>query len=414
MSLGLKQSQMECTLIDVNSIQELPAILAVLKQHEPFDFLILRNFHLIHPSGNLREVYDFLFTQKQYKVVVWYHDAMDFQDHGILRRAWRLKRKLANGIVFCVDRPDVQTLLNQGQDAYHLPIAADASTFYFQNAPRYAGARRILACAISYVGSQIFAAPEPFESDDAFDYFFKMNLAVRLCHSYPATISFIHRHIEDLFCRPIANGHQFRDTLNSLKLGLSEIEAAAWEETYSYLNTYYSWWRLTKSIRYLVRQFGLKVYGGDHWKTFLPVVQASQRMTPRLHEAHMYSLFTASKLSFCFTKFQFASAVHERPLLILSAGGFPLTDYREDLDIMFSPQEIVSYQSSEERDDKIRYYTKEDSQRLAIAKAGRERLLRDHLYSHRMKAIVTIAAKTWGLSLSSHRLGTPKTALNLL
>ena len=66
-------------------------------------------------------------------------------------------------------------------------------------------------------------------------------------------------------------------------------------------------------------------------------------------------------------------------------GTMLLTDDRLDLDLLFEPdREVVAYRDAAELVEKARWYLEHDSERLGVARAGRERTMRDHTYAVRM------------------------------
>jgi len=52
-----------------------------------------------------------------------------------------------------------------------------------------------------------------------------------------------------------------------------------------------------------------------------------------------------------------------------------------------TPQEIIVFDRKDELGDLITYYLEHDEERKAIAQAGYERTMRDHLWKHRLKNI---------------------------
>lgn len=73
-----------------------------------------------------------------------------------------------------------------------------------------------------------------------------------------------------------------------------------------------------------------------------------------------------------------------------ACGGFLLTGHAENLEEYYEiGKEIVTFTSTEEMIDKIKYYLAHDAEREAIAKAGYERTMKDHTYSTRLDHIFT-------------------------
>src|SRR5205085_685289 len=86
--------------------------------------------------------------------------------------------------------------------------------------------------------------------------------------------------------------------------------------------------------------------------------------------------------------------IKARHFEIPAAGGFLLTEPADDLSQFFSPgKEIALYQNTGELIEKIKYYLAHDAERKAIASAGHARVLKDHTYAARFRAIF----KTLGL-----------------
>jgi hypothetical protein len=75
------------------------------------------------------------------------------------------------------------------------------------------------------------------------------------------------------------------------------------------------------------------------------------------------------------------------------AGAMLLTDEKDNLGELFEVgTEVVAYRDARDLIEKIRYYLGHDEERVAIARAGQERTLRDHTYSQRMKELEQIIA----------------------
>lgn len=69
-------------------------------------------------------------------------------------------------------------------------------------------------------------------------------------------------------------------------------------------------------------------------------------------------------------------------------GGFLLTQHAAHLEKYYEPgKEIVSFHSTEEMIEKVRYYLTHDAERTAIAEAGYQRTLSNHTYQQRFNNI---------------------------
>ena len=70
---------------------------------------------------------------------------------------------------------------------------------------------------------------------------------------------------------------------------------------------------------------------------------------------------------------------------------FLLTNYTPNLEKLFDiGKEVVVYTSIEDLDNKVKYYLENEDERKKIAKAGHERVKRDHTYFERSKKLIEI------------------------
>jgi glycosyltransferase involved in cell wall biosynthesis len=69
-------------------------------------------------------------------------------------------------------------------------------------------------------------------------------------------------------------------------------------------------------------------------------------------------------------------------------GSMLLVDAQDDLPSLFEPgREVVTYRDTDECIEQIRYYLTHEDERLAVAKAGQRRTLRDHTWRERMRRL---------------------------
>jgi spore maturation protein CgeB len=72
-------------------------------------------------------------------------------------------------------------------------------------------------------------------------------------------------------------------------------------------------------------------------------------------------------------------------------GTLLVTDAKVNLADLFEPgREVVTYADEDELVEQVRYYLDHDRERLAIARAGQERTLREHTYLQRMEELLAI------------------------
>jgi hypothetical protein len=113
--------------------------------------------------------------------------------------------------------------------------------------------------------------------------------------------------------------------------------------------------------------------------------QLKRHMLPPLFGMAMYRLLAGSKVSLnTHIDVSPKSASNMRLFEAAGVGSCLLTDHRDNLAELFDPdREVVTYRSAEECAEKARYLLDNPAERESIARAGRERVLNEHTYTHR-------------------------------
>jgi hypothetical protein len=148
----------------------------------------------------------------------------------------------------------------------------------------------------------------------------------------------------------------------------------------------YSWYQLNLYLEAL-EEFNLGAFGDAHWQNLIPKYPHS---TPKLSLEEMVELYQTAKINFCLTKWHFHNMAHERVMITSAVGGFPITDYRADLEKLYTKDELVMFRGIDEAKDLIRFYLKHDSERLRIAEKARRRVEKEHTYSIRARQLADI------------------------
>lgn len=144
-----------------------------------------------------------------------------------------------------------------------------------------------------------------------------------------------------------------------------------------------------------LRAEALHIFGDAHWKALgIPATLHeridSQREAPAIYRHSLINLNLSSP--------QLISAVNLRVYDVPAAAGFLLTDWRDDLPLLFDiRREVVTFRSVEEANDRIAYYERRPSARELIVAAAHARVRREHLLTHRMDRLLTIARETFGI-----------------
>ncbi len=85
--------------------------------------------------------------------------------------------------------------------------------------------------------------------------------------------------------------------------------------------------------------------------------------------------------------------VNPRTFEIAACGAFQLVDKRALMPDLFADNELASFASFEELQDKISYFVSRPEERAAYAERGRARVLADHTYARRMRTLLDFAAE---------------------
>jgi len=99
--------------------------------------------------------------------------------------------------------------------------------------------------------------------------------------------------------------------------------------------------------------------------------------------------YNACKINFNATNLQMGSAVNQRVFDVPACGAFLLTDDQDALGELFDiGKEVITYKNREELPELIRFYLNNSQERKRIAERGRERIVREHTYVHRIKMLI--------------------------
>ncbi len=139
----------------------------------------------------------------------------------------------------------------------------------------------------------------------------------------------------------------------------------------------------------------------DFWGHIEPPFDKSSAISKNYHgEAWgmgMFKILSESKIAInCHTKkvgkyYESPYANNVRLFETTGNGAMLITDTKEDLWQFFElGKEIETYNSLDELIDKVRYYLVHEPEREKIAKAGRQRTLKDHTYEERAKKTLEI------------------------
>lgn len=132
------------------------------------------------------------------------------------------------------------------------------------------------------------------------------------------------------------------------------------------------------------------IAGDDGWLRLIP---GEGRLWRRHGELSYYDelprFYPRSAVNFNCTSKQMKGAVNQRVFDVPATEAFVITDWREQLEGLFEPgREVVCYRGPEEATELIARYLASPEERLAVSRAARKRILAEHLYEHRLEAII--------------------------
>ncbi len=107
-------------------------------------------------------------------------------------------------------------------------------------------------------------------------------------------------------------------------------------------------------------------------------------------------IFANSKINLNITLRSIQTGIPLRAFDIMGCGGFLLTNYQEDFLEYFEPDEdFVMYSSYEELMDKVRFYMKQETQRIKIAQNGFQKVSAEHTYLQRVESMLALVEGYW-------------------
>lgn len=279
--------------------------------------------------------------------------------------------------VFLWDESYIRDMKSLGfENVLCLPLAADESVF--RPVPVSASERRKIGAAVGFVGNSMVLSVRdrlrkvPRDLHAAVD-----GMAKRFAMSRDVPFATA---VEALMAPPE------RDRFEAMPdAGKSDFEAAVlWRATLLY--------RLS-CIREL-EEFHPRIRGDAGWKG---LVGREFRLGPPLdYHKELPGFYNACTVNFNATNLQMGTAVNQRVFDVPACGAFLLTDHQGSIEGLFEVgKEVVTYKERGEIADLARFYLRNDAARETIARKGRERILAEHTYRHRIGAILRSLKETY-------------------
>lgn len=130
---------------------------------------------------------------------------------------------------------------------------------------------------------------------------------------------------------------------------------------------------------------GCHIWGDADWREALP---RSNYRGEAGHYRELTLIYNASRVNLDINRIYQRDIVAMRVFDVLACNAFVLADHSEDLADLFEiGTEVAAYRSDSEVPGLVAHYLRNPSERIAIARAGYEKVLRAHTIAHRMDAI---------------------------
>lgn len=178
------------------------------------------------------------------------------------------------------------------------------------------------------------------------------------------------------------------------KVELTEDESGAYGSDISFVGAGY---RNRRRFFAGLLDFQFRIWGNE-WDLTSPVERCIQRSGERVETEEIVKIFNAARININLHSSTYHDGVNPygdfvnpRAFEIAACGGFQLVDYRSELPELFEAgKEIVCFKDIDDLKRKIRYYLNNPDEREEIALSGKERVLREHTYEHRMKRMLDL------------------------
>lgn len=136
-----------------------------------------------------------------------------------------------------------------------------------------------------------------------------------------------------------------------------------------------------------IKDYDIKIFGWSGWEK----TRLANRYFGPLNATESVKAYKCAKICLNMNTKPATNGVNVKTFEIAAAGGFQVSDWRKDVKYLFIPnKEIVIFRDLNDLQSKVDYYLKHDNERQVIAKAGHERLLKDHTLKQRAMQIINL------------------------
>jgi spore maturation protein CgeB len=157
-----------------------------------------------------------------------------------------------------------------------------------------------------------------------------------------------------------------------------------------------SWYPVREALLEAISDFNLGIWGSgwDNVSKNSPLKKCIKGLHTKPEE--WVKIYSASKIILAPHYQDFSGKIpcaqaSPRIYEALACGGFLMTNHQEDVLRLFLPsKELVIYENKEDLIRLVSYYLKRPEKRAMIASRGREKVLNNHTYVHRIKEMLRV------------------------
>ena len=375
------------------SSKQLAEISAAIKEFEP-DFILATHDFALEPNGQLYDLY----KKMGLSLACWFVDEPAL---AFLEDPWLTMFRSGLIKIFMIDRQYVHLAKEAGIPyVWHLPLGTNLNRF--RNLDLTDVDREQYEANVVFVGRLGIIALEQA---------WKRILAKR-----PDSPRLLAKIIDET-CKLYLADHgtpilthlrsMIRSILPDPTALVDEINRKNMIQDICQFIEYGTSFKLRKDLVVPLSRFGLKVYGEPEWKRYIPDHCVFKPSTTKVRNSGLaipyYSeevvkIYQASKININVTKLMLKTTVNQRVFDVPACGGFLLTDYREDLGMLFELDKgMICYRSIEELEKKVSYFLENPDERKAVSLAGQRRVRAEHGYEHHLAFIFDKMHSSGGL-----------------
>lgn len=273
--------------------------------------------------------------------------------------------------IFLWDRSYISDMRSMGFDSVsYIPLGTDESIFRPLNIKKHRKKISKYACDAGFVGNSMVGPVREWLSKVREELHPVIEtLAAELCgsgESFDAASARLHEDHKQIIGQL------------SEKEKMDFEAAVLWKATLLY----------RMSCVKMLEGFHPVIHGDDGWSDLID--REKFRISPPLNYYKNLPLFyNACKINFNATSIQMKEAVNQRVFDVPACGAFLMTDYKQSLDGLFETgKEIIVFREKEEIPELAGFYLRNADKRDAVAARGRERVMREHTYGHRLAKLI--------------------------